>query len=142
MQEVGNIPEGLEVGNAWANRCPDIPQTNWTIGMLSTIPPDSLRHIPQRDLDQQNEAISVRDLCVKWFVHQPDDPLAWGMDKTQSTGRSLAMLTNDGEFEITSYTGKDRYIVTFDQPDDFAVWGADLTQLWQSLQVSSALTVR
>ncbi|MEO0807423.1 MAG: hypothetical protein AAFY33_14055 [Cyanobacteria bacterium J06643_4] len=146
MREVGNIPKGVEVGNAWANRCPDIPQTNWIIGMFPTIPTESLRYMPQSDLkgdlDNGSAGIAVTDLCVKWFIHQPDDPLEWGMNKPLSTGCTMAMLTNEGEFEITFFTKDQPYIVTFTKPGDFAVWGAGLGHSWRPLKMSSTLTVR
>lgn len=142
MREVGNIPKGVEVGNAWANRCPDIPQTNWIIGMFPTIPTKSLRYMPQSDLEGDGAGVSVTDLCVKWFVHQPGDPIEWGTNKPLSTGCTMAMLTSPGEFEISFSTERQPYVVTFTEPGDFAVWGPGLEHSWRPLQTSSTLTVR
>ena len=78
MREEGERPGSVEVGNAWSLRKPNAP-TNWIIGQNESTPADSLRFMAQTKGDMEGQ--KAVDVCVKWFVHRPDDPAGWGESK-------------------------------------------------------------
>ena len=140
MQETGTKPDGLEVGNAWELRSPDIPNTNWFVGEFPTIPKTSLRFMQQSN--QAVEGDTAKDISIKWFLHSPNDPAEWGNNKPTSAGRSMSILAGEGEFEITFSNNSQTYTLTLDTPGDFAIWGSGLEHSWRSLKISPILTVR
>jgi hypothetical protein len=142
MKEIGTRPSGLEVGNAWQLRDPQKPMTNWIVGEFSTIDAESLRFMQQGDTTQNKTGARATDIAIKWFVHQPDDPPAWGAVKPTSEGRTMSILAGDGEFELSFQTDGDHYTLTLNIPGDFAIWGPDLAHSWRPLKTSTVLTVR
>ena len=140
MRNDGIKPDGLEVGNAWELRSPDIPNTNWFVGEFPTIPETSLRFMQQSNQDVAGD--TAKDIAIKWFLHAPNDPPEWGHNKPTSAGRSMSILVGDGEFEITFSKNDQLYTLTLDTPGDFAIWGPGLEHSWRSLKTSPVLTVR
>lgn len=141
MHWVGDSIEGLEHGNAWALRDPAHPATNWLVGDHAAIPADSLRFLRHGGAGGEGGE-ALRDLAVKWFVHQPSDDPAWGENKPLSTGCTLSLLASPGAFELRFRRGESRCRLLLDQPGDFAIWGEGLEHRWRALQPSAVLTVR
>ena len=86
--------------------------------------------------------LTSTDIAVKWFVHQPGDPSAWGENKPTSTGRTISILAGDGEFELAFTESDEQYTVTLDLPGDFAIWGPGLGHSWTPNKTSTILTIR
>ncbi|MEM9907516.1 MAG: hypothetical protein AAF921_21100 [Cyanobacteria bacterium P01_D01_bin.44] len=142
MKVIGSKPSGLEIGNAWALRSPDLPHTNWIVGNFPTIPADSLRFMQQTNAAKGIAGDTAKDLAIKWFLHTPDDPREWGLNKPTSQGRTMSLLAGEGEFELTFTQGNQQYILTLETPGDFAIWGPGLEHTWRPLKPSPILTVR
>ncbi|MFK8185982.1 MAG: hypothetical protein AB8B99_21615 [Phormidesmis sp.] len=142
MRNTGTKPDGLEIGNAWEMRSPDIPNTNWFVGDFPTIPKTSLRFMQQSDPENNVEGDTATDIAIKWFLHSPSDPPEWGNNKPTSLGRSMSILAGDGEFELTFTTKDQIYTLTLDTPGDFAIYGPGLEHSWRPLKPSPILTVR
>ena len=145
MQQDGTPLEGLEYGNAWDLRSQDQPHTNWLVGDHAAIPLQSLRF--QRHGDPAAAGLaaacgSVRNLCVKWFQHDPNDDPRWGCRKPTSTGRTLSLLASAGAFELHFQRGPQRLRLLLDQPGDFALWGEGLDHSWRALAPSTVITLR
>lgn len=140
MRHSGVKLEGLEVGNAWTLRSPEVPHTNWVVGDHPAIPAESLRFLRHRG--HPEGAQGVEDLALKWFVHSPADPLEWGEDKPISTGRTLSLLAGAGAFELWFCRGDQEARVLLEEPGDFALWGAGMAHRWRALQPSLVITLR
>ncbi|MEM9162038.1 MAG: hypothetical protein AAGC54_03080 [Cyanobacteria bacterium P01_F01_bin.4] len=142
MKATGNKPSSLEVGHAWELRSPEILHTNWIVGDFPTIPMGSLRFMQQTNLAKDIVGDTAKDIAIKWFLHTPDDPAAWGVNKPTSQGRTISILAGEGEFELTFTQADQPYILTLDTPGDFAIWGPGLKHAWRPLKPSPILTVR
>ncbi len=140
MRRWGAELEGVEVGNAWALRSPESPQTNWVVGDHPAIPADSLRFL--RHGGHPAGAQQVEDLALKWFVHHPNDPPEWGEAKPLSQGRTLSLLAGDGAFELRLARGEEALVVLLEDPGDFVLWGAGLAHSWRAVRPSLVVTVR
>jgi hypothetical protein len=132
------MPEGLEVGNAWALHVPGHP-TNWIVGETAAIPAHSLRHIRQGGPDGPEP---LSGLAVKWFVHDPSDPAAWGENKPISVGRTMSILAGEGAFELTFSRDGRQCRVLLDTSGDFVAWGAGLMHTWKPLTRCAVVTMR
>jgi len=132
--------EGLEVGNAWALRSPEMPHTNWLVGDHLGIPVQSLRFLRHRG--DPAGAEPVENLALKWFVHDPADPAAWGEAKPVSSGRTLSLLAGEGAFELRFWRGEQQLVVVLEEPGDFALWGAGIGHSWRALKPSMVMTLR
>ena len=135
----GELP-GLEVGNAWALHSAEAPHTNWVVGDHRSIPADSLRFLWHGG--HPAGAQGVEDLALKWFVHSPADPPAWGEGKPLSTSRTLSLLAGEGSFELWFGCGGEESRVLLEEPGDFALWGPGLAHRWRVLQPSLVITLR
>lgn len=142
MKIVGKTPDGLEVGNAWEVRSPEIPKTNWIVGSFPAIPPESLRFMRQSDAKEGVEGEGATDVGIKWFVHAPTDDPSWGENKETSAGRTMSILAGEGEFELVFKKDDVSCAVTLDQSGDFAIWGPGLSHSWTPLKVSTIVTLR
>ncbi len=142
MKIAGDKPDQLEWGNAWDDLYQGGAATNWIVGATGLIPVDSLRFMQQENAERGIAADRAKNVAVKWFIHQPTDPAEWGANKPTSVGRTLSLLTNDGEFELFFSDGHARIKVTLDRPGDFAIWGAGLEHSWTVLKTSAIVTIR
>jgi hypothetical protein len=111
MKIEGKMPAGLEVGNAWDLHAADSP-TNWIVGETAHIPSDSLRFMQRDNAQSGKVATKAKHLGVKWFMHKPDDPPAWGQKKQTSEGRTMSLLAGEGEFELVFACEGDKVKVT------------------------------
>jgi hypothetical protein len=132
--------EGVEVGNAWALRSPDEPQTNWFLGDHPGIPADSLRFLRHGGHPEGGQV--VENLALKWFHHDPGDPTAWGEAKPISSGHSLSLLAGPGAFELRFSREGEELRLLLEAPGDFALWGPGLGHSWRALEPSVVMTLR
>jgi hypothetical protein len=130
---------GVEYGNAWELRQPGAA-TNWIVGQRPDIPHDCLRFLRQDGDD--SVATPAKNVCLKYFNHDPSDPPAWGSQKPTSEGRTLSLLAGDGAFEIIFNRGESVFKVLLNKPGDFCVWGEGLEHAWRPLAASTILTMR
>jgi hypothetical protein len=142
MRHSGNCPEGIEIGNAWDCRSAQRPETNWIVGQGASIPSGSLRFLHHSWGEHDHCGDLLTNLAVKWFVHAPDDDPAWGRSKPTSTGRTLSLLADEGEFEYSFAGGGSAFCLILDRPGDFAIWGPGLDHARKPLKRSTILTVR
>ena len=142
MKLIGQTFAGLETGNAWDLRSSEFPHTNWIVGSFPTIPNNSLRHMRQSDADAGIKGDLAIDVAVKWFLHSPKEPAEWGHRKPTSSGRTMAILVGEGEFEITFSKDGRRTIVVLNTTGDFAVWGSGIEHSWKALSESPILSIR
>ena len=139
MQLRGQPPSGLEYGNARSLRDVSQPHTNWIVGDTPAIPLTSLRWLNQSASDP---AGTCSQLCVKWFQHHPDDPVAWGLNKPSSEGRTLSILASTGCFHYTFSGQEGDFDLWLEEPGDFVIWGPNLSHQWRVIEPSSVLSVR
>jgi len=140
MQRWGVGLEGVEVGNAWALRSPDEPHTNWILGDHPGIPADSLRFL--RHGRHPGGGQVVENLAMKWFLHDPGDPIAWGEAKPISSGHTLSLLAGTGAFELCFSRGGAELRLLLEAPGDFALWGPGLGHSWRARKPSVVMTLR
>ena len=95
----------------------------------------------------------AKHVSVKWFVHEPAHPAAWGMGKGDwtgrtppmkepSTGRTLSILANEGKFMLIFNDDDKESRITLDSPGDFVIWGAGVKHAWRPIERSVIVTVR
>ncbi len=142
MHDVGHKPDEVEVGNLWEMRCREIPATNWVVGTFPSIPEMSLRFMRQTNTEHGVDGATAKDICLKWFVHSPDDPEEWGQNKKTSDGRTMSILVDSGEFKMVFIKNGEYYTATLDTPGDFAIWGPGLDHSWKPMRRSTIITLR
>jgi len=140
MKRWGADLEGVEVGNAWALRSPAEPHTNWILGDHPGIPASSLRFLCHGGHPQGAQL--VENLALKWFLHDPGDPVAWGEAKPISNGHTLSILAGPGAFELRFWRGGEELGLLLEAPGDFALWGPGLAHSWRPLESSMVMTLR
>lgn len=140
MQRWGEELQDVDYGNAWDLRSSEHPHTNWILGDHPGISANSLRFL--RHHTHPNGPERVEDLALKWFVHDPADPPAWGEIKPLSTGRSLSLLAGDGAFELHFQREGQELRLLLERAGDFALWGPGVAHRWRVLKPSTVMTLR